>query len=82
MIFQDPLTSLNPLYTGGPSADRNLAAPMCDMSAAKPPSTRAIELLERSGHPRARETFFINAYPHEFSGGMRQRVVIALALAA
>ncbi len=77
-IFQDPLTSLNPLYTVGHQLTETIVThlPM-SWSQAR---TRAIELLEATGIPAARER--IDHYPHQFSGGMRQRVVIALALAA
>lgn len=77
-IFQDPLTSLNPLYTVGQQLIETIATHLSlSNSQAK---TRAIELLEATGIPAARER--IDHYPHQFSGGMRQRVVIALALAA
>ncbi|KAA0892990.1 ABC transporter ATP-binding protein [Pusillimonas sp. ANT_WB101] len=77
-IFQDPLTSLNPLYTVGQQLVETIAThlPLNRAQAQQ----RAIELLEATGIPAARER--INHYPHQFSGGMRQRVVIALALAA
>ncbi len=77
-IFQDPLTSLNPLYTVGHQLTETIVThlPMTWSQAR----TRAIELLESTGIPAARER--IDHYPHQFSGGMRQRVVIALALAA
>jgi peptide/nickel transport system ATP-binding protein len=77
-IFQDPLTSLNPLYTVGHQLTETIVThlPM-SWSQAR---TRAIELLDATGIPAARER--IDHYPHQFSGGMRQRVVIALALAA
>ena len=77
-IFQDPLTSLNPLYT----INRQLTETIMvhtDMTLAQA-RTRAIELLAEVGIPAAEKR--IDAYPHEFSGGMRQRVVIALALCA
>ena len=76
-IFQDPLTSLNPLYTVGRQLVETIRT-HDDMSAAQA-KTRAIELLVAVGIPAAAERF--DAYPHVFSGGMRQRVVIALALA-
>lgn len=77
-IFQDPLTSLNPLYSIGHQIAETIVThlPMTWSQAQQ----RAIELLESTGIPAARER--INHYPHQFSGGMRQRVVIALALAA
>jgi peptide/nickel transport system ATP-binding protein len=77
-IFQDPLTSLNPLYTVGRQITETIQAhlPVSNEEARK----RAIGLLEDTGIPAAKER--IDHYPHQFSGGMRQRVVIALALAA
>ncbi len=77
MIFQDPLTSLNPLYRIGEQLVETILTHV-DLSAAKA-RKRAIALLDEVGIP-APETR-IDAYPHQFSGGMRQRVVIALALA-
>jgi len=77
-VFQDPLTSLNPLYTVGRQLVETIRThlPMTEAQAR----ARAIELLEDVGIPAAARR--IDAYPHQFSGGMRQRVVIALALAA
>lgn len=77
-IFQDPLTSLNPLYTVGQQLVETIVTHL-NLSAGQA-RTRAVELLESTGIPAARER--IDHYPHQFSGGMRQRVVIALALAA
>jgi len=77
-IFQDPLTSLNPLYTVGRQLIETIQT-HTDFSAAAA-RTRAIELLSEVGIPAPERR--IDGYPHEFSGGMRQRVVIALALAA
>lgn len=77
-IFQDPLTSLNPLYTVGKQLIETIQTHL-NFSYEKAKS-RAIELLESTGIPAAKER--IDHYPHQFSGGMRQRVVIALALAA
>ena len=77
-IFQDPLTSLNPLYTIGRQLTETIQTHL-PVSAAEA-RKRAISLLEDTGIPAAAER--IEHYPHQFSGGMRQRVVIALALAA
>ena len=77
-IFQDPLTSLNPLYTVGQQLVETIQAHL-NFSAAQA-RTRAIELLQSTGIPAAEAR--IDHYPHQFSGGMRQRVVIALALCA
>ena len=77
-IFQDPLTSLNPLYTIGRQLVETIQAHL-PLSAAEA-RARAIRLLEETGIQAAAER--IDQYPHQFSGGMRQRVVIALALAA
>ncbi len=77
-IFQDPLTTLNPLYSIGRQLVETMQThlPLSDRDAKE----RAIKWLEDVGIPAARAR--IDAYPHEFSGGMRQRVVIALALCA
>jgi len=77
-IFQDPLTSLNPLYTVGRQLVETIQAHLPHDSAQA--RARAIALLQETGIPAADERF--DHYPHQFSGGMRQRVVIALALAA
>jgi peptide/nickel transport system ATP-binding protein len=77
-IFQDPLTSLNPLYTIGRQLTETILThlPVSEVEAR----TRAIRLLKETGIQGAEQR--IDQYPHQFSGGMRQRVVIALALAA
>ncbi len=77
-VFQDPLTSLNPLYTVGRQIVETIRThlPLGEGEAR----ARAIALLEEVGIPAAERR--IDHYPHQFSGGMRQRVVIALALAA
>jgi len=77
-IFQDPLTSLNPLYTIGRQLVETIQAHL--PVTAQEARLRAIELLSDTGIPAAAQR--IDHYPHQFSGGMRQRVVIALALAA
>jgi len=75
-IFQDPLTSLNPLYTIGKQLVETIQTHTgLDAGAAR---ERAFALLKEVGIPAAEQRF--QAYPHEFSGGMRQRVVIALAI--
>ncbi len=76
MIFQDPMTSLNPVHRIGRQIVEQIQAHR-DISNGEA-RDQVIELLERVGIPRARERF--SAYPHEFSGGMRQRVMIAMAL--
>ncbi|WP_423456579.1 ABC transporter ATP-binding protein [Ottowia sp. VDI28] len=77
-IFQDPLTSLNPLYSIGRQLVETIQThlPVSRQEARQ----RAINLLKDTGIPAAEQR--IDHYPHQFSGGMRQRVVIALALAA
>jgi peptide/nickel transport system ATP-binding protein len=77
-IFQDPLTSLNPLNTIGDQLIETILAHL--PVTPKEAKERAISLLQDTGIPAAAER--IHHYPHQFSGGMRQRVVIALALAA
>ena len=77
-IFQDPLTSLNPLYTIGRQLTETIQVHLG--VGAEEARARAIRLLQETGIPAAEAR--IDQYPHQFSGGMRQRVVIALALAA
>jgi oligopeptide transport system ATP-binding protein len=77
MIFQDPMTSLNPVYTIGNQLMEPL---MLHLGLSRSESEkRGIDLLRRVGIPAAEDRFY--AYPHQFSGGMRQRVMIAMALA-
>ena len=78
MIFQDPLTSLNPLYTVGRQITETILTHRDIGEAAA--RKRAIELLAEVGIPAPDQR--VDHYPHQFSGGMRQRVVIALALCA
>src|SRR5215213_7731650 len=77
-IFQDPLTSLNPLYSIGRQLIETIQThlPLSGAQARK----RALDLLKEVGIPGAENR--IDHYPHQFSGGMRQRIVIALALCA
>jgi len=77
-IFQDPLTSLNPLYSVGRQLIETIQAHEFVSDAQA--KARAIDLLASTGIAAAAER--MHHYPHQFSGGMRQRVVIALALAA
>jgi peptide/nickel transport system ATP-binding protein len=77
-IFQDPLTSLNPLYTIGRQLTETILTHL--PVSADEARARAIRLLQETGIPAAEER--LEQYPHQFSGGMRQRVVISLALAA
>ncbi|MDF3010788.1 MAG: methionine transporter ATP-binding protein [Burkholderiales bacterium] len=78
VVFQDPLTSLNPLYTVGQQLTETITThlPLSGNAARE----RAISLLKEVGIPGAEAR--LDHYPHQFSGGMRQRVVIALAIAA
>jgi len=77
MVFQEPMTSLNPVLTIG----RQLTEPLEVHLKMEPRQARAraIELLEMVGIPEPHQR--IDSYPHQFSGGMRQRVMIAMALA-
>jgi oligopeptide/dipeptide ABC transporter ATP-binding protein len=77
VIFQDPMTSLNPIMRVGPQiVESMLVHKLCSPAEAK---QRATELLHRVGIPQAERRFY--DYPFQFSGGMRQRVMIAIALA-
>jgi peptide/nickel transport system ATP-binding protein/oligopeptide transport system ATP-binding protein len=76
-VFQDPMTSLNPVFTVGNQIIEPLRKHK-GMTRAQA-ETRAVELLELVGIPDARKR--LTSYPHQFSGGMRQRVMIAIALA-
>ena len=76
MIFQDPMTSLNPVYTMGNQIMEMILEH--EKMSRREARARAIEMLKLVGIPAAEKR--IDSYPHEFSGGMRQRVMIALAL--
>ncbi len=78
MVFQDPLTSLNPLYTVGRQLVETIQTHTSKSDSEA--RARAIELLTEVGIPSPDRR--VDQYPHQFSGGMRQRVVIALALCA
>lgn len=79
MVFQDPMTSLNPLYTIEKQITEMLDLHQKGMSK-KEKRERCIELLRMVGIPNPEDR--LKSYPHQFSGGMRQRVIIAIALAA
>jgi peptide/nickel transport system ATP-binding protein len=78
MVFQDPLTSLNPLLTIGAQLEETISTHLA--LTPKICREKALDLLKEVGIPGAEQRY--HHYPHQFSGGMRQRVVIALALAA
>jgi peptide/nickel transport system ATP-binding protein len=77
MVFQDPMSSLDPVYRIGDQISEQIRAHNPGIGKAGA-HDRVVELLERVGIPRAAER--VRSYPHEFSGGMRQRVMIAMAL--
>jgi len=77
IIFQEPMTSLNPVYTVGEQIAESLR--LHEGLSRKAALERAVEMLERVRIPTPRQR--VNDYPHQFSGGMRQRVMIAIALA-
>jgi len=78
VVFQDPLTSLNPLYTIGQQLEETI---LTHLAMSRPQArSRALSLLGEVGIPAPEARY--HHYPHHFSGGMRQRVVIALAIAA
>jgi oligopeptide/dipeptide ABC transporter ATP-binding protein len=77
MVFQDPMTSFNPVYRIGAQIVEAIRAHRHDVSA-KEAHARAVELLDSVGIPDAARR--VDDYPHEFSGGMRQRAMIAMAL--
>ncbi|MGH3664535.1 MAG: ABC transporter ATP-binding protein [Egibacteraceae bacterium] len=78
MVFQDPMTSLNPVFTVGDQIAEALLIHDPQMGEDKA-RNRTVELLEVVGVPNAEQRF--DAYPHEYSGGMRQRAMIAMAIA-
>ena len=73
MIFQDPMTSLNPVYTIGKQIGETLKIHQPNLTAAER-RDKTLELLRKVGIPSPEVR--INSYPHEFSGGMRQRVLL------
>jgi oligopeptide/dipeptide ABC transporter ATP-binding protein len=76
MVFQDPMSSLDPVYRVGTQIVEQIRAH--EKISKAQAMDRAVEMMERVGIPRAKER--LRSYPHEFSGGMRQRVMIAMAL--
>ncbi len=77
MIFQEPMTSLDPLFTIGNQIMEGIQ--LHEKTSKKDARNRAIELLRLVGIPRANE--IVDSYPHQLSGGMRQRVMIAMSMA-
>jgi peptide/nickel transport system ATP-binding protein/oligopeptide transport system ATP-binding protein len=77
MVFQDPMSSLDPVYRIGTQIVEQIRVHDHEISK-EAALDRAVEMMERVGIPRAAER--LRSYPHEFSGGMRQRVMIAMAL--
>ena len=77
MVFQDPMSALNPVYTVGAQIAEGIVAH--EAISQREALDRAVELLAKVGVPAARER--ASSYPHELSGGMRQRVLIAMAIA-
>jgi peptide/nickel transport system ATP-binding protein len=75
-VFQDPMSSLDPVYRVGDQIVEQIRAH--EKVSKAQAMDRAVEMMERVGIPRAKER--LRSYPHEFSGGMRQRVMIAMAL--
>ena len=76
MVFQDPMSSLDPVYRVGDQIVEQIR--VHEKVSKAQAMDRAVEMMERVGIPRAKER--LRSYPHEFSGGMRQRVMIAMAL--
>jgi oligopeptide/dipeptide ABC transporter ATP-binding protein len=79
MVFQDPMSSLNPCFTVGFQIEETILAHAREPVAKAERRRRALELLDQVGIPAARER--LDAFPHQLSGGMSQRVMIALAIA-
>jgi oligopeptide/dipeptide ABC transporter ATP-binding protein len=77
MIFQEPMTSLNPVYTIGNQIDEAVATHQPQLNPAQV-KERTIEMLKKVGIPAAEKRY--DEYPHQLSGGMRQRVMIAMAM--